>query len=67
MKEIAPMPTDPNNKKSRRERPALDRQYGEIGIPAVVAALRYQSLATSERQADRPEEDKESRREEMAA
>ena len=35
--------TTPNSAKSNRERPeqGLDRRYGEIGIPAVAAALRY--------------------------
>jgi hypothetical protein len=28
-----------------REQASLDRRYGEIGIPAVAAALRYQSDA----------------------
>jgi hypothetical protein len=33
---------DPNhNKKPLRERPDLDRRYGEIGISAVAAALHY--------------------------
>ncbi len=29
----------------RRDRPDLDARYGEIGISAVAAALRYQSDA----------------------
>ena len=29
----------------QREQASLDRRYGEIGIPAVAAALRYQSDA----------------------
>ena len=36
----------PNNKaqpNERREQPSLDRRYGEIGISAVAAAVRYQS------------------------
>jgi hypothetical protein len=34
-------PDDKNNKTSG-ERPNLDRRYGEIGISAVAAAVRYQ-------------------------
>jgi hypothetical protein len=33
------------NENSRRKEPNLDSRYGEIGIPAVAAALRYQSEA----------------------
>jgi len=29
--------------KAKTEEPSLDRRYGQIGISAVVAALRYQS------------------------
>ena len=31
------------NENSRCKEPNLDSRYGEIGIPAVAAALRYQS------------------------
>ncbi len=31
------------NENSRRKESSLDSRYGEIGIPAVAAALRYQS------------------------
>ena len=34
-----------HNKKQLRERPDLDRRYGEIGISAVAAALHYRSDA----------------------
>ena len=34
-----------NNNNPSREHPDLDRRYGEIGISAVVAALRYGSDA----------------------
>jgi len=39
------MPASPNNNKPSRERLDLDRRYGEIGISAVAAALRYRSEA----------------------
>jgi hypothetical protein len=32
---------DSNHNKNLRERPELDRRYGEIGISAVAAALHY--------------------------
>ena len=32
-----------NNNKQSREHPDLERRYGEIGISAVAAALRYGS------------------------
>jgi hypothetical protein len=38
----------PQNKaqpETRREEPSLDHRYGQIGISAVAAALRYQSDA----------------------
>jgi hypothetical protein len=38
----------PKNKaqpETRREEPSLDHRYGEIGISAVAAAVRYQSDA----------------------
>jgi hypothetical protein len=38
------MPASPKNKPAR-ERLDLDRRYGEIGISAVAAALRYRSDA----------------------
>jgi len=34
---------DSNHNKNLRERPELDRRYGEIGISAVAAALHYRS------------------------
>jgi hypothetical protein len=37
------MPTNHKNKRSARERLDLDRRYGEIGISAVAAALRFRS------------------------
>lgn len=39
------MPASPNKNKPSRERPDLDRRYGEIGISAVAAALHYCSEA----------------------
>jgi len=37
-----PEPTGPDERQERRQGPiALDGQYGEIGISAVAAALRY--------------------------
>jgi len=39
------MPASPNKNKPSRERLDLDRRYGEIGISAVAAALRYRSEA----------------------
>jgi hypothetical protein len=32
-----------SNENARRDEPNLDSRYGEIGISAVVAALKYQS------------------------
>jgi hypothetical protein len=37
------MPTSHKNNRSARERLDLDRRYGEIGISAVAAALRFRS------------------------
>jgi hypothetical protein len=34
-----------NTAKTSKERPALDRCYGQIGISAVAAAVRYQGSA----------------------
>ena len=33
---------DSNHNKNLRDHPELDRRYGEIGISAVAAAVRYQ-------------------------
>jgi hypothetical protein len=37
------MPTSHKNNRPARERLDLDRRYGEIGISAVAAALRFRS------------------------
>ena len=37
--------TDPTAKSQRRRDQEIDARYGEIGIAAVAAAVRYQSIA----------------------
>ena len=36
--------TDPNAQSQRRRDQEIDRRYGAIGIAAVAAAVRYQSI-----------------------
>jgi hypothetical protein len=47
-----PKPMD--EKRPKRTSVALDRRYGEIGISAVAAAVRYKSEAKTE---DEPQKD----------
>ena len=56
--------TDPNAQKSQRKRDQeIDARYGAIGIAAVAAAVRYQSIApTKKAPANRPNNDDRSER-----
>ena len=59
--------TIPSKQKSLREEQALDRRYGEIGISAVVAALKFKSESKNPAYAPVTSEMDEDRIAEMAA
>lgn len=53
--------TDPNAQSQRRRDQEIDARYGEIGIAAVAAAARYQSIAPARPKAPRTPPDNDDR------
>ena len=50
--------TEPNAQGQRRRDDEIDAHYGAIGIQAVAAAVRYQSIGKQPQPADRRDEER---------